>query len=129
MKQVCDEENIETGMNRVLARVHPGWRAVWVPDPDMLRRGEVDAGQRLIIVYDVNQDQAWETFTHELLELKLRPLLGVYREIINQLIAVLEKVAYSQKERLIEELPALLRVVGEAAPKLDAAPADGEARP
>ncbi len=49
-----------------------------------------------------------ETLIHEILELKLRPLLGAYMSAINQLMTLVEKLLYSKKERFLQDITPLM---------------------
>lgn len=108
--------NIEENMNNVLERVGlKGWIPVWAPGKSS-KRGEVIPRKRLIIIYDKDPSKAWETFQHELVELKLRRVLRPYRLLCNKLIEVVERVTYMEKEAFINELPDLLQAIKEGAP-------------
>ena len=108
--------NIEENMNRVLERVgYKGWTSAWAPGKSS-KRGEVIPRERLIIVYDKDPQRAWETFQHELVELRLRRVLRPYRLVCNKLIEVVEKVTYEEKETFINELPNLLKAIEECKP-------------
>ncbi|GAG59676.1 unnamed protein product [marine sediment metagenome] len=103
--------NIEENMNTVLERVgFRGWTSVWAPGKSS-KRGEVIPRERLVIIYDKDPSRAWETFQHELVELKLRRVLRPYRVLCNKLIEVVEKVTYVEKEAFINELPDLLQAI------------------
>ncbi len=101
----------ESKMREALRRLGlEGYEVVWSPDPSAERRGYVKG--RTIVIFDTDEEGAWDTFLHEVVELKLRPVLGVYREIINGLIGALESIAYREKERAIEDV---VRAVKEVA--------------
>ena len=109
---------IEENMNNILERVGlKGWTSGWAPGKSS-KRGEVIPKERLIIVYDKDPLRAWETFQHELVELKLRRVLRPYRLLCNKLIEVVEKVTYMEKEAFIKELPDLLQAIKEGMPDL-----------
>jgi hypothetical protein len=111
--------NIEENMNHVLERVgFKGWTSVWAPGKSS-KRGEVIPIERLIIVYDKDPSGAWETFQHELVELRLRRVLRPYRELCNKLIELVEEVTYIEKEKFIKELPDLFSAFREYAPEID----------
>jgi len=111
--------SIEENMNNVLESLGlKGWTSVWEPRKGP-KRGEVIPKERLIIIYDPDPSRAWDTFQHELIELKLRSVLRPYREITNKLIEVIEKVTYMEKEKFINELPDLLQAIKEGMPDLD----------
>ena len=111
--------NIEENMNNVLERLGlKGWKSVWEPRKGP-KRGEIIPRERLIIIYDQDPSKAWETFQHELIELKLRSVLRPYRELTNKLVEVIENVTYMEKEKFINELPDLLQAIKEGMPDLD----------
>ncbi len=53
---------------------------------------------------------AFATFTHEIIEFKLKEVTRVYRELINNPIDGYEKLAYQQKEDFIEFVPKLIKI-------------------
>jgi hypothetical protein len=53
-------------------------------------------------------EDAMETLIHEIIELKLRPLLGAYMSTINQLMTLVEKLLYSKKERFLQDITPLM---------------------
>jgi len=111
--------NIEENMNNVLKRLgHKGWTSVWSPE-ESPKRGKVIPRERLIIIYDKDPSRAWETFQHELVELRLRRVLRPYRELTNKLIEVVENIAYIEKETFINDLPELLQAIKECMPDLE----------
>ena len=118
--------NIEENMNNVLERLGlKGWKSVWEPRKGS-KRGEIIPRERLIIIYDKDPSKAWETFQHELVELRLRSVLRPYRELCNKLVEVIENVTYMEKEDFINELPDLLQAIKEGIPDLDESPTDME---
>ncbi len=82
------------------------------PDPKAKCHGEIT--NSCIIIYDVDQEEVWNTFTHELIEYKLKKVTNVYRETVNVLIEVIQKIAYSEKESFIETIPILIDAVRNA---------------
>jgi len=116
--------NIEENMNNVLERLGlKGWKSVWEPRKGP-KRGEIIPRERLIIIYDQDPSKAWETFQHELIELKLRSVLRPYRELTNKLVEVIENVTYMEKEKFINELPDLLQAIKEGMPDLNESETD-----
>ena len=84
-------------------------RVVWSPDQKAKCHGEIANG--CLVIYDVDEGDAWDTFTHELIEYKLKRVTSVYKETVNALIEVLQKVAYTEKESFTESIPVLIRAV------------------
>jgi len=87
-----------------------GWASVWIPG-DGSKRGAVLLDKRLIAIYDKTPREAWDTFQHELIELRLRRVMRPYRILCNKLIEAVEKVTYREKEEFIDELPEILRTI------------------
>jgi len=118
--------NIEENMNNVLERLGlKGWTSVWEPRKGS-KRGKIIPRERLIIIYDKDPSRAWETFQHELVELRLRRVLRPYRELCNKLIEVVENIAYMEKETFINDLPELLQAIKEGMPDLEETQTDLE---
>jgi len=55
--------------------------------------------------------RSWATLIHEVLELKIRPLLSFYRSLVNTLIEFIEKHVYQEKEKFLESLPEVVTVL------------------
>jgi hypothetical protein len=53
-------------------------------------------------------EDAFATFTHEVIEFRLKEVTRIYRVLINNLIDGYEKLAYQQREGFIEFIPKLL---------------------
>lgn len=100
---------VEEEMNRTLSNLGIEYSVIWSPDPKSSDRGQIISGQRIIIIYDEDPAQAWDTLAHEVVELKLSKLLKPYHDLLNNLIDFIEKHIYKNKERVIEELVPLLR--------------------
>ena len=96
-------------MQRCLDRWGIPLKVVWTPKPDSAKHGEILSG--CLLIYDEEEADAWETFTHELVEYKLKEVTQVYRTLVNQLIEGYEKLAYQQKERFIEALPKVMETI------------------
>lgn len=103
---------LEERMNstlRVLGLDH--WQAVWTPDKDNENHGETLIDDKVILVYDVDEKTAWQTFSHEVLEIKFRDVVRPHRLLCNALIEVIDMLAYSEKERLLDSLPRTLEIL------------------
>lgn len=87
-------------------------KVVWRPDPKAKCHGEI--ANRRIIIYNVDEEEVWDTLTHELIEYKLKKVSNVYRETVNALIEVIQKVAYTEKESFIATIPILIDAVQKA---------------
>jgi hypothetical protein len=100
-------KRLEGQMQVSLDRLGVPLRVEWTPDPNMPIHGEIK-GSRLCI-YDVEPDETWATFLHEVIEFKLNAFTRVYRTMINSLIEGYEKLAYQEKEGFIEFIPHLMK--------------------
>jgi hypothetical protein len=98
--------NIEKKMQACLKRLGIQLYVRWAPDPTKNKHGEISG--YIILLYDENEAEAWQTFTHELLEYKFKGVCETYRSIINSLIETLEKLTYSRKEEFLEFVPKAL---------------------
>lgn len=103
----------EAKMQAILEKLGIPLKVVWVSDVDKKVHGLIEESSRTLFIYDVNEEDAWQTLLHETLEWKLREVTRVYRFIINSLIETLEKIAYSRKEEFLEFLPQFFQLVKE----------------
>jgi len=110
--------DVENRMRSVLLKLGiDDFRVRWIPEgnPKFSRkRGYVDLKSRTIFIYDRNEDEAWSTFLHELLEIRLRRLTNLYRRFINSLLDILDDEVYRRKEDFLNEIPQILSLVEEA---------------
>jgi hypothetical protein len=102
---------VEAKMQHCLQRLGIPLEATWIPETGNGKHGEIKSG--CLFVYDIDEEQAWSTFEHEVFEFKLNEVTLVYRTIINSLIESFEKLHYERKERFLELLPSLHAVVAE----------------
>ena len=80
------------------------WQAVLLPDSSNPVRGRANPEKLLIEIFDLDEDDAWATFIHEVVEIKLRSLLRTYRILTNKLIEGYQELADAEKDRFIETL-------------------------
>jgi hypothetical protein len=92
-------------MQEVLERLGIPLSIVWKPENNRSIHGEIKQGT--IYIYDCQETDAFATFTHEIIEFKLKEVTKIYRVLINNLIEGYEKLAYQQKEEFIEFIPRL----------------------
>ena len=104
-------------MQKVLQRLGIPLQVTWVPNAKCNRHGEIQ--KDCILIYNPHPGDAWATFTHEILEYKMKKITGVYRMIINSLISVLEKTVYEEKERFIEGIPEIFQAIQDENKKND----------
>ena len=80
------------------------WRVRWLPNSSFPIRGKTIPEKLLIEIYDLDEEGAWDTFIHEIVEIKLRSVLRSYRLLVNVLIGVIQEIADGEKDRFIESL-------------------------
>jgi hypothetical protein len=95
---------VESKMNILLERLGLGYSVKWIPNENM-KHGKILQNEKIIVIFDKSEDEAWNTIIHEILELKLQPLLSYYRDLVNILISFIEDHIYREKERFLEVLP------------------------
>lgn len=102
----------ERQMQNCLSRLGVPLRAHWVKDSSKSVHGEIKENK--LLIYDENESEAWQTFTHELVEFKLQKLTKIYRAMINSLIDGYEKLTYQEKERFVDGLPVVFEAIQKA---------------
>jgi hypothetical protein len=80
-----------------------GWIVLWEPD-ETQPRGQIKPDNMVILIHDGKQEDAVRTLLHEVLEIKLRPMLKPYRTLVNVLIDWADGQVYESKEKAIEDL-------------------------
>lgn len=90
-----------------------GWEAFWCPDPSEKVNGRVLSEQKIIIVFSEDPKKARDVFLHEVIEVKLRKLIGNYIKTVNGMIEIIQDLNHAEKERTIDELVPLIRHVFE----------------
>ena len=98
-------------MQNALNRLGIPMEICWKPDNTKSVHGELR--ETVLFIYDKNESEAWDTFTHELIEAKLQNVTRPYRVLVNSLIAVIEKSVYEEKEEYIEFLPKMMEIINE----------------
>lgn len=93
------KRDLEARMNLLLERLGIPLRAVWSPDADCNQHAKIDLDHGLIIIFDEEPSQAWISFMHEAIEFRLRPVLKVYRDLVNHLISIIEKSLMKGRKR------------------------------
>jgi len=108
---------IEKKMRQHLTSLGLGqWHVRWLPDSSHPIRGRVIPEKLMIKIYDFNEDDAWDTFIHEVVEIKMRLSLRPYRILVNSLIGVVQEIADGEKDRFIESLPAVFEDARDSPP-------------
>ena len=57
-----------------------------------------------------DEEDAWDTFIHEVVEIKLRSALRPYRVLVNKLIEGYQEITDGEKDRFIESLSEVFEV-------------------
>lgn len=91
-------------MQKTLDRLNIPLQVFWAPNENATIHGEIKQG--CIFIYDVDDQDAIETFEHEVYEYKFKEVTKVYRAMVNSLIEVIEKEIYARKEAFFDFLPA-----------------------
>jgi hypothetical protein len=104
---------VQAKMQKCLEKLGIPLNVAWTPNPGRDKHGEIELGSRTLFLYDTEESEAWQTFTHEICEYKFKGVCETYRNIINSLIEALEKVAYKHKEEFLDFIPEVLRLVEE----------------
>ena len=128
-----DDKSLQDKMNLVLIPLGlEGWKAMWEPDTSQKVNGRVIVEQKTIIVFTKDPEKAKDVFLHEVIEIKIQPLITQYQETINGLIKIIagftegdkesqetvngfiriiERLTYLDKERVINTIVPLIRHV------------------
>ena len=98
-------------MQECLNRLGVNLSVHWNPDKSEPVQGEIKGN--LLFLYDTEEEDAWSTLIHEIIEYKLQNVTRPYRLMINSLIESLEKSVYAEKEQFIDFLPKMITVIKE----------------
>lgn len=104
-------KNPEQKMQSALDRLGIPLKVCWVPKPNIDKHGEL--ASNLLLIYDQNEADAWETFEHEIYEWRFKEVTFSYRTVINCLIGAIEKLTYERKENFLEFLPRVSEIIKE----------------
>lgn len=61
-----------------------------------------------IYVYDDDKEVALETLKHEFVDYAISKVIEPYKDVTNRLIAIINDIAYTRKEKLVEKLTQLI---------------------
>jgi len=98
-------------MQDCLNRLGIPLEVAWVPNPEKDKHGEIVLSSKTLFIYAASEGEAWQTLVHEILEFRLKNVLGHYRNVINGLIEIIEKSCYRQKEEFLEFVPRVFEEV------------------
>ena len=101
----------EEKANNLLIRLGLGqWRICWLPDSSYPIRGRANPERALIEIYDLDEEGAWDTLIHEIVEIRMRSALRPYRILVNKLIEGYQEIVEGEKDRFIESLNEIFEV-------------------
>lgn len=80
------------------------WNILILPGESNTLRGKTIPENNLIEIYDTYSQDAWETFIHEIIEIKLRSAIRPYRILVNKLIEGYQEIVDFEKDQFIESL-------------------------
>ena len=104
-------EAVEKQMQVCLNQLGINLVVSWKLNQSKSVHGEIKGN--VIFLYDDSEEEAWTTFTHEATEYKLQAVTRPYRILINNLIEVVEKSVYAEKEQFIDFLPKMIELIKE----------------
>jgi hypothetical protein len=113
-EQMIPKAAVQAKMQRCLDTLGLPIKVVWTPNRNHDKHGLIEESSRTIFLFDEGESEAWATFTHEILEFRLKDVTKTYRSIINALIEVFEQITYQNKEIFLESVPEILKAVEEA---------------
>ena len=96
--------DVEKRMERILRQLGIGLKVELRPPSEGLPKAELKLEEGRIVIRAANEAEAWSSLIHEVVELRLRPILSLYREVVNALIGFVEAEAYRRKEQAIEQI-------------------------
>ena len=95
--------DLEEELNQLVKKFGLDYQVIIVNKDDG-RRGWVDTKNKVIYVNSSDPDEIYKIFLHEILEIKLNPLLNKYVRLVNVLIEYIQDELYREKERFLEDV-------------------------
>jgi hypothetical protein len=83
-----------------------GLRVIWTPRQESDLDGEVK--DNTIHIYSVTLEDALKTLRHEFLDYIISEMIEPYKDFSNALVMLVNKRAYSKKEKVVQKLANLL---------------------
>ena len=98
---------LEVELERLKKILKTGYelKVLWVPNNNSTKSGEVRGNY--IYIYDEDGEVAVETLKHEFVDYAISKVVEPYKEVTNRLIALINEIAYTRKEKLVEVLAEL----------------------
>jgi len=101
---IKDIEECEKLFNDIVRMIGLDITVVYSPDPDAKDHGQYIPKEKLIILYDEDPDEAFKSLIHEVVEIRLYPLIKKYRLLVNTLIKYIDERLEYEKELTIERI-------------------------
>jgi len=112
-EQMIPKAAVEAKMQCCLDTLGLPLKVVWTPNRNHDKHGLIEESSRTIFLFDEVESEAWATFTHEILEFRLKDVTKTYRALINGLIEAFERLTYEKKEAFLESIPQILKTIEE----------------
>ncbi len=96
--------DLEEELNRLVKKFGLDYRVIIIENSKDGRKGWVDTKNKVIYVNSSYPDEIYKIFLHEILEIKLNPLLNKYVRLVNVLIEYIQGELYREKERFLEDV-------------------------
>jgi hypothetical protein len=106
-------KSVQAKMQECLDRLGVQLKVCWTPDPGHDKHGLIEPSSSTLFLFDEAEEDAWQTFLHEVFEWKLKDVTRVYRVTINGLIEIIQKLSYGEKEKFLESIPEIFKVIRE----------------
>ena len=103
--------DLEVKMQNCLVKLGVPLKVLWIPKEDSVKHGEISSN--CLLIYDRNEVEAWLTFEHEVYEFKFKEVTVPYRSLVNSLIETVEKLTYERKEKFLEFLPQISKIIAD----------------
>jgi len=68
------------------------------------KHSEIDTENKLVLIYDEDESEAWKSLFLEALEYHMRKLLDPYLRLINKLVELVEEQAHTEKEKVLDKI-------------------------
>ena len=114
-----EASKLEERAKNILTRLGLGhWDVCWLYDSSYPVRGRAFPEKSPIDIYVVNEDGAWDTLIHEIVEIRMRSALRPYRILVNKLIDGYQELADGEKDRFIDGLNEVFEVARDSSPSV-----------
>lgn len=102
------QERLEEELERLKRVLKMGYelKVRWIPNNNSKLSGEVKV--ETIYIYDEEEELALETLKHEFVDYAISKVIEPYKEVTNKMITLVNEIAYTRKERLVEVLTQLV---------------------